>query len=188
MIYYFCGPMSQQAFLEHMEQEAKNLLERTRASLSALPSEAHRLRPSDGGWTILECFAHLNAQFTYFLPKIEMALHKAKARQWTPGSERKSNGLGRAALKRVMSEKPRRSYKSMDPARLNVTDYEVKTFLIHLEMLARQIKQANEIDLNKARIKHFRWPHFSFLLGDLFEVLIRHSQRHVEQAQRIQLP
>jgi hypothetical protein len=175
--------MSQQAYLEQLEEEIKNLLEHTRSAFAALPAEAHRIAAPEGGWSIAACFAHLNAQFAYFLPRIELALHKAKARQWGPGETRKSNWLGRSALRRVTNPKPLRSYKSMDPVRLVVGTNEVKTFVIHTELLLRLIRQATEIDLNKAHIRHFRWPHFHFLLGDLFEIMLRHAQRHVTQAE-----
>ncbi len=177
--------MSQQAYLEQLEEEIKQLLEHTRSAFTAAPIEAHHLQPVDGGWSVSACFAHLNAQFAYFLPRIELALHKAKARQWPPGETRKSNWIGRSALNRVSSPRPLRSYKSMDPSRLSVGPNEVKTFLIHTELLLRLVRQATEIDLNKARVKHFRWPHFQFLLGDLFEIMLRHSQRHVAQAENV---
>jgi hypothetical protein len=177
--------MSQQAYLAQLEEEIKNLLEQTRLTFADTPAEAHRLHPSGGGWSVSECFTHLNAQFAYFLPRIELALHKAKARQWVPGETRASNWIGRSALRRVSSPKPLRSYKSMDPARLTVGTNEVKTFLIHVELLLRLIRQASEVDLNKARVKHFRWPHFQFLLGDLFEIMLRHAQRHAAQAENV---
>jgi DinB superfamily len=177
--------MSQKAYLEQLEEEVKNLLEQTRLTFANAPAEAHHLPPTGGGWSISECFAHLNAQFTYFLPRIELALHKAKARQWVPGEVRSSNWIGRSALSRVTSPKPLRSYKSMDPVRLTLGTNELKTFLIHTELLLRLVRQASEVDLNKARVKHFRWPHFQFMLGDLLEIMLRHAQRHAAQAENV---
>ena len=60
---------------------------------------------------------------------------------------------------------------------------EVKAFLINMEMLHRLLLQARDVDLNKAKVAHFQWPHFNFLLGDMFEYILLHAQRHTLQAQ-----
>jgi hypothetical protein len=157
-----------------------------------MPVEALQLRPGPGRWNALECFAHLNAHLDYFLPRIELAIHKAKARKWGPTDYRQQNWLGRMAIKAVdplnMGLKRRKSPKRIHPKHLQVRPHEVKVFLIGCEMLLRLLQQAREVDLSKARVAHFRWPHFQFLLGDLLEYITLHNQRHVLQAQNAVTP
>ncbi len=150
--------------------------------------EALLQRPAPGQWNVQECFAHLNAQFEYYLPRIERALHKAKARRWTPAPERESNWLGRSAIRAVdpssRIQKPLRSPKSFDPSQLlKARDNEVKVFLINLEMMLRLVRQARDVNTNKPKIKPMRWNISSYLLGDLLVYLTLHAQRHVLQAQ-----
>ncbi len=148
------------------------------------------MRPGPEKWNVQECFAHLNAQFDYYLPRIELAMHKAKARKWLAGQERSSNWFGRRSIKAVdpanMTERLRRSPKAINPSKLlAVRENEVKIFLINLEMMLRLLRQAREVDLNKPSVKPLRWNMSNFLLGDLLEYLVRHSQRHVLQAQAV---
>lgn len=179
--------MTQSELLDRLEFDLKKLLETLRSQFALLPSEALQTRPGPERWNALECFAHLNAHFDYFLPRIELAIHKAKARNWAPASERKQNWLGRMAIRAVdplnMEKNRRKSPKRINPKHLQVRQHEVKALLINCEMLLRLLQQAREVDLNQAKVAHFRWPHFQFLLGDLVEYMVLHAQRHTLQAQ-----
>ena len=179
--------MTQSELLNRLESDLKKLLELVRSQFALLPAEALQVRPAPGRWNALECFAHLNAHFDYFLPRIELAIHKAKARSWAPAGERRQNWLGRTAIRAVdplnMGKNRRKSPGRIHPKHLQIRPSEVKAFLINLEMLLRLLQQAREVDLNKARIAHFRWPHLNFLLGDLLEYIVLHAQRHTLQAQ-----
>jgi len=180
--------MTQSELLEHLESDLNELLKQLRSTFSDQPLEALLLRPSPGSWNAMECFAHLNAQFDYYLPRIELALHKAKARRWLPAHERQSNWLGRRAIHAVdpvhLAEKRRHSPKAINPSKLlKVRENEVKVLLINMELMLRLLRQAREVDTNKPSIKPMRWHVSSFLLGDLLEYLVLHAQRHLLQAQ-----
>lgn len=179
--------MTQSDLLDRLEAALTALLQQTRQRFADQPKEALSLRPASGQWNALECFAHLNAQYDYYLPQIELALHKAKARKWMPQTERQSSWFGRRAIRAVdpanLPGNPRKSPKKIDPGKLlPVRDNETKVLLINLEMLLRLVKQAREVDLNRPRVKSQRWRLFSFYLGDLLEYLCLHTQRHVLQA------
>lgn len=193
---YLCGPptayaleddfMTQSELLDRLESDLKKLLELVRTRFAALPPEALQQRPAAERWNALECFAHLNAHFDYFMPRIELSIHKAKARSWGPAPQRRQNWLGRMAIRAVdpvnMGKTRKKSPKRIHPKHLKVRPTEVKALLINLEMLLRLAGQAREVDLNRARVAHFRWPHFQFLLGDLLEYMVLHAQRHTIQA------
>ncbi len=180
--------MTQSEFLDRLESDLTELLKQVRAQFASESREALGIRPGPERWNAQECFAHLNAQFDYYLPRIELAQHKAKARKWLAGQERASNWFGRRAINAVdpanLPNRLRRSPKAINPSKLlGVRENEVKIFLINLEMMLRLLRQAREVDLNKPRVKPMRWNISSFRLGDLLEYLVRHSQRHVLQAQ-----
>lgn len=180
--------MTQSELLDRLESDLTELLKQVRTMVADQGTDALRYRPIQGRWNAMECFAHLNAQFDYYLPRIELALHKAKARKWTPVPERQSTGLGlraiRAAHPADRLNRPRQSPKSIDPLKLlSVRENEAKVLLINLEMFLRLSRQAREVNLNKPRVKPMRWHLFSFVLGDLMEYLVLHAQRHVLQAQ-----
>lgn len=182
--------MTQSELLDRLESDLNELLKQLRNQFVGMPPETLGASAMHGQWSAQACFAHLNAQFDYYLPRIELALHKAKSRRWNTVPERRSNGLGRSAIRSAdpafMDQKPRKSPKKIDPNKLlPVRENEIKVFLINIEMLLRLIRQAREVDLNKARVKPMNWTLFSdFLLGDLLEYIVRHAQRHTIQAGR----
>jgi len=177
--------MTQPELLDRLESDLSELLKLVRANFAEQPQAALLLRPAPEKWNAQECFAHLNAQFDYYLPRIELALHKAKARRWLPVQERRSNWFGRRAVRAANPAplRPRRSSKAIDPSKLlNVRPNEVKVFLINLEMMLRLLRQAREVDTNMPRIKPMQWSISKFTLGDLLEYLVLHAKRHVSQA------
>ncbi|MBL7810076.1 MAG: DinB family protein [Saprospiraceae bacterium] len=179
--------MSQSELLDHLEESLQQLLKEVREHFADAPLETLKRRPSPEQWSAMDCFAHLNAQFEGYLSRIELALHKAKARKWTPGHERSSNWLGSSAIRKSdpSNTQPRKSHKSINPLKkLAVRDTELKAFLINGEMLLRLIRQAREVDINKASVKPLRWSIYRFRLGDLMEYLILHARRHFLQARQ----
>lgn len=182
--------MTQSELLDRLELDLNDLLKTVRESFYNRAPEMLSMRSAPGQWNVQDCFAHLNAQFEYYLPRIEQALHKAKARRWTPVSERESNWLGRSVIRAVdpanMGSRPLRSPKAIDPSKLLKTrDNEVKVFLINLEMMLRLVRQARDVNTNRPKIKPMRWNISSYLLGDLLVYLTLHAQRHVLQAQAV---
>ena len=180
--------MTQPELLDRLELDLTDLLKEVRGRFSNQASEVLLRRVAPQKWNVQECFAHLNAQYDYYLPRIELALHKSKARRWLVSNQRESNWHGRRSIRKVdpgnLAKRPRRSPKAIDPSRLlKVRENEVKVFLINLEMMLRILRQAREVDTNRTRVKPMRWNISSFLLGDLLEYLVLHTQRHVLQAQ-----
>lgn len=179
--------MTQSELLDRLESDLNEMLKQVRSHFADQAPALMIQRSAPNRWSAQECFAHLNAQFDYYLPRIELALHKAKARRWMPAQERKSNGLGRRAIQAVnpanLATRPRRSPKSINPSKLlQVRENELKIFLINQELMLRLLRQAREVDISKASIKPMGWHISCFLLGDLLEYLTRHSQRHLQQA------
>lgn len=179
--------MTQTDLLDRLESDIRRLLEQTRTRLAVLPEEALLARTQPERWNAMECFAHLNAHFDYFLPRIELSIHKSKARAWAAVDKRRHTWMGKLAIRAAdpnnMGKTRRKSHKRIDPKKRSLRQNEVKAFLINCEMLLRLVQQARQIDLNKARVKHFRWPGFRFALGDLFEYMVLHAQRHFIQAE-----
>lgn len=177
--------MNTNELLDRLESDLNEVLALLRAQFSHLPAEAMLQRRDMMSWNAMECFAHLNAQFDYYLPRIELAQHKAKARNWGPEPERISGTFGGMAIRRVgPSSGPRKSRKSINPSKLlKVRNNELKVLLINLEMLLRLLRLSRELSLNRPRMRAQHRRFIQFRLGDLLEYLILHTQRHLIQAQ-----
>ena len=176
--------MNSNELLDRLEADLNEVASILRGQFNPMPPEALLQRNGEKCWNAAECFAHLNAQFDFYLPRIELALHKAKARRWGPEEYRKSGPYGRRMIRWTADfSRPRKSPKSINPSKLLKTrDNEVKRLLINLEMLLRLLRQSRESSLNRARIPAQHRRFIKWRLGDLLEYLTLHTRRHLVQA------
>ncbi len=183
--------MTQTQLLEQLESQTRDLLETVRRDfLNAPPERLSRRSNLPKSWNAIECFAHLNAYCDVYFNQIEKAIHKAKARRWATGDTVKYSWTGRRHVNAVnpanlAAGKVRRTPKRFNFLEKPLPETTVKAFLINYEMLLRLMRHAAEVDLNRAVVPAATFPHFNFRLGNLFEYMVLHAQRHVLQAQRL---
>ncbi len=189
--------MTQKALLDRLEIEVRDMLEQARNQIAPLPSEALLYRPAPSNpkekahWNILECLAHLNAYSNDYFARIELSVHKAKARRWTadPDGELRYTGRGKRAIRRADPNNGK-LYKS--PKRYNFTGREfapevVKIFIINAERLLRLLQISREVDLNRAHVRKANAWTAQYSLGNLLEFLVVHQRRHLAQAQDLRV-
>lgn len=177
--------MMQQELLDRLETELRDLLDIVRTRLGDKPLEALQIRRDLQAWNALECIAHLNIFLEMYLPRLERAIHLSKARRWTPGQNVRYTMTGRRVIKNanLANFKPRKTPKRYDFFQKPMGKEVLKTFIINSERLLRNLQAARETDLNKAKIGWGPSGFFKLTLGNLFEWLVMHGQRHVLQAQ-----
>ncbi len=177
--------MTQHEYINHLEVQIRDLLEMARAEFSPLDSSFFHRRTAPEKWSAQECFAHLNSQMEKYFPKIERAIHLGKARQWQPTETVEHSWPGNSMLRRVTLTEPIRIKKAKKKynylGRTGRRD-EYKSFLINLEILLRLLRQSRAIDINRPRIPAEGWLFFKFRMGELFEIFVRHAERHIVQA------
>lgn len=179
--------MTQPALLDRLEMELRQSLEIVRNQIAHLDEASLQFRPSPEHWNALECFAHLNAYFERYISRIELSIHKAKARQWKPVDEVKYTVAGKRFVRRVnpTNGKTYKSLKHYNFSHQPMGKEVVKGFAINSERLLRVILLAKEIDINKAKVARGKSGFFSFTLGNTLEWLVLHTQRHLIQVQAL---
>lgn len=142
------------------------------------------LKPaSAGGWSIAQCLWHLNSYGEYYLPEIKNGL----AKNYPINAEFKSTWLGRY-FTRIMQPGPQmkkyKAFKNHIPATDLHAHQVVAEFIQQQEQLLTYLKHARQTDMNRIRIpiSIMRW--FSLKLGDVFQFIIAHDERHLQQAKR----
>lgn len=179
--------MSQQDLLNLLETELRALLEEARAKFANLDPLALQRRSDPESWNILECFAHLNRYAEDYIPGLERAIHKARARRWGPGYDIRYSGRGRRAIRRAdpQNEKLYKSAKHYNFWQQPIGPEMIKTFIINSERLLRILQAARSIDINRATVpKAHAWVG-KYSVANLLEFLVMHSRRHFRQAQRL---
>jgi hypothetical protein len=183
--------MTQYELLDQLEAELREMLAFVRNQIATLPESTLRSRGGPEQWNILECFAHLNAYTDFYLSRIDLAIHKAKARKWVPAQNMNSGWIERRVIKKVDPARPfkrRKSPKKFNFMRQSLATEEVKRFIISSEKLLRCIQAAREIDLNRPKIQMAHTSAFKFRPGNLFQYLVLHAKRHLAQIEKLADP
>ncbi len=142
------------------------------------------LRPSaTGGWSIAQCLDHLNSYGHFYLPQINKALNKNTSKDFN--STFKSSWLGKYFTQMMLpgSGKKYKAFKKHIPEK-NLDAYAVVAEFIHQqELLLTYLKTARHKNLD-ARIPISISPFIKLKLGDVFQFMIAHNERHLAQAKR----
>jgi uncharacterized damage-inducible protein DinB len=149
--------------------------------------EKKLLQPAaDGGWSIAQCLEHLNSYARYYLPEIEKGL-KPSALIYPATGTVKGTWLGRYFTRSMQPGPHARKFKAPkghSPAPALEASRVIAEFIGQQEQLLALVRKAQKADLDKVRIpiSISRW--IKMRLGDVFQFLTVHDERHLQQALR----
>jgi uncharacterized damage-inducible protein DinB len=136
-----------------------------------------------GGWSIAQCLWHLNSYGDYYLPQIESGI----AKNYSSNPEFKSTWFGSYFTKMMMPGPKMKKYKAfknhVPPHQLDAHSV-VAEFITQQEKLLALLKAASNTDLNRVRIPISILQWMKLKLGDVFQFVIAHNERHIQQAKR----
>lgn len=179
--------MSQQDLLDRIEADLRALLEEARAQYAHLDPPTLQRRREPEAWNIQESVAHVNGYLEDYIPGLERAIHKAKARRWGPGYDVRYSGRGRRAIRRAdpANGKIYKSPKLYNYYQKPLGQDIIKSFIINGERLLRVVQAARDIDINRAAVpKRHAWIG-KYSVANLLEFLVMHAQRHFTQNRQL---
>ncbi|HEY1054579.1 MAG TPA: DinB family protein [Emticicia sp.] len=141
--------------------------------------------PENGGWSIAQCFEHLNSYGQYYLPQIKTAIDKSGEK--SASLIFKGSWLGSYFTKMMLpsNTKKYKAFKGHIPA-VNLDAHKVLAeFIEHQETLLKYLKQARNLDLDKIYVPISIAKWIKLKLGDVFQFIIAHVARHIQQAKRV---
>lgn len=137
-----------------------------------------------GGWSIAQCLDHLNSYGDFYLPYIENGLQTgpdAAASGFT------SSWLGAYFTNMMDPKTGTKKYKAMK-GHIPNSDLDaaavIAEFIRQQEVLLIQLRSAKKKDLNTITIPTSITKLITLRLGDVFQFLIAHNERHMQQAKR----
>ena len=177
--------MTQQDLLHKLEVELQASLDEIRDLVAKSSTDALRRRPRPDAWNTLEHFAHLNRYADDYIPEINRAIHRAKARCWMPNGSIRYTTRGKRLLRRgePVSAKMFKTSKRYNFNQQPVEQEVVKSLLIKYEQLLRALQAAKEIDINRPMVEKAGAWFGRYTLGNILEFLVLHSRRHLKQVQ-----
>jgi len=171
------------ALLEALELQTESHLHEAIRSFQNLNGKKLLQPAINGGWSIAQCLEHLNRYGSYYLPEIEQGLKK----DYPSNGEFTSTWLGRYFTKMMSPDsgkKKIKAFKEYSPPP-NLDAYAVVAEFIHQqETLLKYLRLARSKDLNKIKIAISIAKWIKLRLGDTFQFIIAHNERHLRQAKR----
>ena len=176
--------MTQQELLTHLEAELRAALLDIRTHFAPLGQETLRLRSAQDSWNILECLAHLNQYADDYIPGINRAIHRAKARRWAPADAVRYTARGRRLLRRADPQRTKlfKTGKRYNFGHQPIEPEVIKSLIIKCEQLLRILQSAKEVDLNRPSVEKVNAWFGKYTLGNLLEFIVLHQRRHLQQA------
>lgn len=176
--------ISQQLLLDQLEEQVERQLSTAVTDYQNSSRERLLQKPASGGWSAAECLWHLNSYGNYYLPEIEAGLSSGSPSTGTFTSTWLGAWFTRmmqpgAKTKKMKAFKGHTPPPELDPLPV------VAEFIQQQERLLLLLRKARAVNMNRIRIGISIMPWFKMKLGDVFQLLIVHQERHLQQAARV---
>jgi hypothetical protein len=181
------GHLTLASELETFRQQFEQLAEEADTLTRLLTDDQFNWRPPSHGWSVAQCIDHLNVTARTYLPKLDEGIADAIRRGLYGEGPFKYNWFGRMF---VRSQEPttRMKFKTAKvfmPAPSRPRQETIAAFRAYQVQFIDRLRQANGLDLARARVKS---PAASFLrlpLGSGFALMVAHERRHLQQARNV---
>jgi hypothetical protein len=178
--------INQKQLLETLETRVKSHLTQAIHQFQNLTEKELLQAATDGGWSIAQCLEHLNSYGDYYLPLIEKNL-KGADNQSENGSF-KSSWLGNYFIRMMEPTTGKKKFKAFK-GHIPVPELDayavIAEFIRQQEQLLYLLKKAEKVHLNSIRIPISITRFIKLKLGDVFQFIIAHDERHIQQAMRV---
>jgi hypothetical protein len=172
------------ALSERVKSEAEQ-------EFSGLTEEQLFWQPSSGSWSIGQCLAHLNAFHRFYVPVFSERIKNSRFQE--PTDYFQSSPLGNSNYLRVKLGKLKnvkrklKSPKDYNPlVNKNLkTENVVEDFFKYQDRLLEVLESARNINIRKTKTSFSVRPIIKLRLGDAFQYIVYHCERHIEQAKKI---
>jgi hypothetical protein len=157
------------------------------ALVGPLSEQQFTWRPASEAWSIAQCLDHLNATARFYLPCLDEGIAEAIRRGLYAEGPFTYSWLGRFLV--YVTEPPSRvrgkARPVMEPAAGRSRHEIMAAFRAYQVQYIDRLRQANGLDLARARV---RTPMANWLripLGSGFALMAAHERRHLSQARRV---
>jgi hypothetical protein len=164
-----------------------------KSEFSSLSHDQLFWNPDKNSWSIAQCLAHINAFHSFYIPAFNERIKNSRFQE--PSEYFQSSPLGNSTYVKVKLGKVKnvkrklRSPKDYNPLiNENLKTVDVITeFLAFQENLLQVFEDARKINIRKTKSSFSVRPIVKLRMGDAFQYMIYHTERHVEQARKIKL-
>lgn len=178
--------MKANLLLETLSHDVDNIIRIVETDFSDLPTDNLNWKENSQSWSILECIEHLNRYSRYYHSEIKKALNAAAS---IDNEEATSTWLGNKFINMMSPKnlKKQKTLKHLNPSNSKLEVTVIAEFLQHQQTLKMLLQKTAKQSLNKTKVRVEFFKLLKINLGDAFQFLIAHEQRHMIQLQNILL-
>lgn len=143
--------------------------------------------PGEGGWSIAQCFDHLNITNRLFIAAFETSIRQARAEKLLSDGPF-AYGFFSRWMYRVMQPPVKRRFKApkkFEPAGRRKPEEILAEWEATHERLSELIREANGLNLVKAKVTSPASNFIRYPLGMGFWIQTAHDRRHLWQARQV---
>jgi hypothetical protein len=170
--------------LQQLQQQVQDILATVEREFQPLPDHKLQYKPAPDRWSVLECLEHLNRYARYYHPALATALTQVAP---NTNQELRFTWIGRKSYEMMRPENltSHKTLARMNPGQSRLGREVLAEFRQHQqEMLALLVQAAGKSLNHKAvPIEFFRL--LRLRVGEALLFVVAHTQRHVQQAQRV---
>jgi hypothetical protein len=173
--------------IDHFRGQFEELSAQADALTGPLTDEQFAWRPPGGGWSIAECLDHLNATARFYLPALDESIAEGIRRGVYGEGPFKYNGIGRLFVRfneppvRLRVKAAQRLHPGPERPRREI----VAAFRAYQVQYIDRLRQANGLDLARARVRSPAGSWIRIPLGSGFGLMAAHERRHLWQARKV---
>lgn len=177
--------------LKHLSALTNRLAEEAKTEFGGLSEEQLFWNPDANSWSIGQCLAHINAFSRYYVPVFIERIENTRFQEPAPYFQ--SSPLGNSTylmvkLGKVMNVKRKlkspKDYNPLVNKSLKVENV-LQEFLDFQAQLVEVLGTAKNINIRKAKTSLSIRPIVKLRIGDAFQYIVYHCERHIEQAKRV---
>jgi hypothetical protein len=181
------GPLALAPEIDHFRAQFEQLAAQADTLVSPLSDAQFTWQPAPGSWSVAQCIDHLNSTAREYLPMLDEGIADAIRRGlYNPGPYT-YNWIGRLMAwvvdpnTRIRGRAPKIFQPPVGRPRHDI----MAAFRAYQVQYIDRLRQANGLDLARARVASpaARWIRMP--LGSGFVMMIAHERRHLQQARRV---
>lgn len=173
--------------IEEFRSQFERLSVQADALVAPLTEGQFTWQPAPGAWSIAQCVEHLNVTARLYLPVLDKGIADAIRRGLYAEGPFSYNWIGRFVVRSM--EPPARlkmkTPKSLLPPPSRARQEIMAAFRAYQVQFIDRLRQANGLDLSRARVHSPVSPWIRLPLGSGFALMAAHERRHLWQAERV---
>jgi len=182
--------MQKLATARTLQTRLTTILKTVESEFGHLSDEQLRWKPAPGSWSIIECLQHLNLAERYYIRNLQHKVDQLGLVQTMPTDQILASDLVGRSLNWIVNPETKlkfpapgiikpRSSVDLHPANVLAQFLEIQYLLREL------LDKAVYLDWNADKLSTIFGNWLKIRVGDALQMLVSHSERHLNQAMRV---